>query len=149
MDKPLTVWYCDVCGERIEDSKIGYVIWQTTKEMKAHNFKIIHQSRCDIREFHSSSALEDFLGPKGLAYLLTFLSLGPIKMHIGQTPHCDIIDFDEFGDFFRRVQTPYYEEARRAFGNEDLLDWFADSNQLSPYLPDTLKEIIERYGSTR
>ena len=49
MDEPLTIWYCDVCGEPIECSEHGYVIWQTTDEMKAYNFKIIHQGRCDIR----------------------------------------------------------------------------------------------------
>jgi len=149
MDKPLTVWYCDVCGDRIEDSSKGYVIWQTSKDMKGRNFKIIHQGQCDQRDFHSSAALNDFLGIEGLTNLLSFLSLGPIKKQIGQTPHCGIIDFDEFVDFFRRVQTPHYEEARRAFGNHELLEWFSDSNEVGPYLPDRLRDIIGRYGTER
>ena len=149
MDKPLTIWYCDVCGDRIEDINNGYVIWETLPEMKEINFKIIHQSKCDIKKYHGSAALQDFVGPEGITYLLSFMSLGPIKKYIGQGSHCGIVDFDEFVDLFHRVQTPYYEEARRLFRNERLLDWFSDSNEVGPYLPERLKEIIDEYGTDR
>jgi hypothetical protein len=149
MDKPLTVWYCDICGDRIEDINKGYVIWETSHEMKEKSFKIIHQSKCDKKEFHGSLALQDFVGPEGITFLLSFMSIGPIKKYLGQGSHCSIFDFDEFVDFFHRVQTPYYEEARRFFKNERLLDFFSDSNEVGPYLPDRLKKIIEEYGAER
>lgn len=44
------------------------------------------------------------------------------------------------------MQIPYYEEARRHFSNHDLLENFSDANEVYPYLPERLKEIIERYG---
>jgi hypothetical protein len=149
MDKPLTVWYCDVCGERIDNINEGYVIWQSLHGMKAKNFTIIHQSKCDRQDFTSSAALETFVGLNGVTYLLSFLSIGPINELLGQGPKCKISDFDEFVDFFRRVQTPYYEEARRLFGNERLLDWLGDSNEVSPYIPDNLEVIIKEYGTNK
>ncbi len=149
MDKPLTILYCDVCQGRIEDAKKGYVIWRTSEQMKSYDFKIIHQTKCDRKDYPSSAALEDFLGSEGLAYLLAFLSLGPVKKRIGQKPHCDVKDTDEFVDFFRRVQTPYYEEGRRLFGNPDYLDQNSDNNEVGPYLPDALLKAIAKYGVER
>jgi hypothetical protein len=75
---------CDVCGDRIA-AKDGYVVWKTTDDLKSSGFKIIHQGRCDRRDYPASAALSDFLGPEGVAQLLAFLSLGPIKRRIGQT----------------------------------------------------------------
>jgi hypothetical protein len=145
MDQPLTVWYCDVCGDRIA-AKDGYVVWKTTDDLKSSGFKIIHQGRCDRRDYPASAALSDFLGPEGVAQLLAFLSLGPIKRRIGQKPHADAKDMDEFVDFFRRVQTPYYEEARRLFHTQEVLDDYYDSNEVAPYLPDYLESMIKKHG---
>lgn len=145
MDEPLTKWYCDVCGEVIEDAGKGYVIWEQSSNMKDHGFKIIHQTKCDLREYRSSFALGDFIGSDGLAYLLTFLSPGVIKRRLGEKPHCYIEDMDEFVDFVRQVQTPYYEEARRLFGNSDLLEDHDDDNQLGPYTQSSLRTIIKKY----
>ena len=145
MDKPLTIWYCDVCQGRIDDLNSGYVIWRTNEQMKSHDFKIIHKMQCDRKDFPASAALRDFLGTDGLTYLLAFLSLGPVKKRLGQKPFCGAQDTDEFVDFFRRVQTPYYEEARRLFGNEDYLDQNSDNNEVGPYLPDALKKAITKY----
>ena len=116
MNKPLTTWYCDVCGDTT-DVQHGYVVWKNG-DGKARDFKIVHKVQCDRdRSYSRSAALEDFLGEVGLSQLLSFLSLGSLKKRLRQGPHCDISDFDEFTDFFRRTQTPYYEEARRHFGN--------------------------------
>lgn len=149
MDKPLTKWYCDVCGKKIEDAKEGYVIWKTSKELKSHSFKIIHQTKCALKDHHASSSLENFLGENALVYLLSMLSIGPIKKSIGQGSYCDVADIDEFVDFIRRVKTPFYEEARRNFGNPDLLDDYDDANEVLPYLPDQLEKIVEKYGENR
>ena len=150
MDNPLTKWNCDVCGEKIEDAKEGYVIWKT-KELKSHSFKIIHKTKCDLDKKHymSSTALENFLGENGLVCLLSKLSIGPIKKHIGEGSHCSAADIDEFVDFIRRVQTLFYEEARCNFGNPDLLEDYSDANEISPYLPDRLEKIVKKYGENR
>ncbi|PCH49311.1 MAG: hypothetical protein COC22_06810 [Flavobacteriaceae bacterium] len=146
MDKPLTKWYCDVCGEKIENINQGYVIWKSTEDMKNQDYKIIHQTKCDIKAYPASAALEDFIGDEGLAYLLSKLSIGPIKEALSQGSYCQIRNNDEFVDFMRRVQTPFYEEARRHFKNPDLLENYCDSNEVSPYCPSDLKQIIKNYG---
>jgi hypothetical protein len=145
MDLPLTNWYCDVCGEKIEDVSKGYVIWQSAGS-KNHGFKIIHQGKCDIKSHPASAALKDFVGEKGLSYCLTFLSLGPVITNNGSEDHCDIQDFGEFTDFVRRVQVPYYEEARRLYSNSQLLEDLSDANEFYPYIPERMKAFIERYG---
>lgn len=145
MDKPLTSWYCDVCGDKIEEVSQGYVIWKSTDELKYHDFKIIHKTKCDLDDYPASAALEDYLGENGLSYLLSKLSIGPIKKSLGQGSHCQITETDEFVDFMRRVQTPFYEEARRYFSNHDLLDDLSDSNEVSPYITRELEKLIKRY----
>lgn len=117
--------------------------------MKSHNFKIIHKTKCDLNDHIASAALEDFLGEKGLAYLLSKFSIGPIKNRMKQGPHCEAADFDEFVDFIRRVQTPFYEQARRHFGNDNILDDYYDADEVFPYLPDQLKKIIKKYDENR
>ncbi|MEI7590624.1 MAG: hypothetical protein WCJ49_04870 [Deltaproteobacteria bacterium] len=149
MNQPLTKCYCDVCGKPIEDTKNGYVIWKTTKELKSYDFKIIHQTKCDLKDHPASTALTDFLGEDGLAYLLAKLSIGPIKKQIGQGMHCEAADINEFVDFMRRVQTPFYEEARRHFGKHELLEDYSDSDEVYPYQPEQLEKIAKKYGADR
>ena len=139
---PLKQWFCDVCGEIIESPEKGYVIYHNDQNHKDHGFKIIHQSRCDLKDHHSSMSLDTFLGSEGLAWLTSMLSIGPIKLRLGQKSGPDVRDMHEFMDFFRRCQTPYYEEARRYFNDEDILDRFSDANEVYPYLPDVLEMIV-------
>lgn len=148
MGEPLKSWYCDACGEKIEDVSKGYVIWHSAGR-KAQSFKIIHQAKCDNRKFSSSAALSDFLGAKGLSYCMTFLSLGPVIEANGGTSHCYIQDFDEFADFVRRVQVPYYEEARRLYTSSEVLAALSDANEFYPYIPEKMKALIEQYGNGR
>ncbi len=147
MNAPLTTWRCDVCGKLIEKPDDGYVIWIESSGGIPHDFKIIHQGRCDLNGNYScSSALSDFLGADGSAKLLAMLSYG--RLHTIQagssagkpTPP----DLDEFVDLFRRLQTPYYEEARVKFALQSVLDDFADHNEVSPYTGEHLGAIAER-----
>lgn len=140
-------WRCDVCGEDIKDPDDGYVIWKSNDQHKGHDFKIIHTGRCDKSShlYSMSSALTDFLGERGLTVLLSMLSLGPIKAKLGQTG-CQIADLDEFVDFMRRVQVPFYEEARSHFNDPSLLEDYSDANEVAPYLPEELKCISARYS---
>lgn len=139
MDVPLTKWYCDVCGEPIEDVKNGYVIWHP---VDGHGFKIIHQKRCDQADHNSSKALNEFLGLEGLTYLLAKLSIGPIAQNSEPSPVSKLPNLDEYVDFMRRVQVPFYEEARRLFGTERVQADFYDANEHMPYFPDRLKRMI-------
>ena len=143
MDIPLEHWYCDVCGYVIEKASDGYVIWHTNEEFKCFDFKIIHQNKCDSKSYLSSTALNHFLGVNGLVYLTSFLSIGPIKKIIGQSSSKVIINTDEFVDFIRRVQIPYYEEARRKFAKFGVIENYSDSSEASPYFPNNLKIITE------
>lgn len=145
MDKPLTVWYCDKCGNRIENMNDGYVIWNRDSSSAYCGFAIIHQNKCDNKSFPLSAALRDFLGVSGLVLLTSLLSAGPI---IGGKPHNQVTDMDEFIDFFRRLQLPYYEEARQLFDRSDLRDDYYDHSEVSPYQPEILAKMIEQYGSS-
>jgi hypothetical protein len=142
MDKPLTQWYCDVCGEPIDTPDRAYVIWKSdpADQHRDHSFKIIHQKRCDRDDHHLSAELKDFLGADGLAKLLSMVSYGPLK----DSKSAGVKDMDEWVDFVRRCQIPYYEEARRRFHDPDIQEDLYDANEVFPYLTDSLKSIIKR-----
>lgn len=143
MDEPLSTWYCDTCGNKIDSVDRGYVIWRS--KGRPQDFKIIHQADCDQEDHGSSAALNDFLGTRGLSYCLTFLSAGPIIQGCGGSAVQPELDLTEFADFMRRVQVPYYEQARRSFSNPELLSALSDWNEFAPYVPETLKRLIEEY----
>lgn len=149
MNEPLTTWCCDVCGQWIEDVEQGYVIWKTGDGLKDRSFKIIHKSRCNLKDHRASAALRDFLGSNGLAYLLSKLSVGPIRKKIGGESYCSIADLDEFVDLIRRVQTPFYEEARRKFGKGEILEDHSTNNEALPYFPEQLMKIANQYDEDR
>ena len=144
MLKPLEQWICDICGNVVEKAD-AYVIWRQDEHFNGFDFKIIHTTTCDRRtEYPLSMQLSAFLGHDGLAVLLANLSAGPIKAHFGDKSGCSIKDMNGFVDFVRRVQTPYYEEARRCFGDPEVLDLHANDNEVAPYLPENLKAMIEK-----
>jgi len=146
MDAPLTRWYCDTCGEQIEKAEDGYVIWNDMGPEGPRSYKIIHQGRCDQRETHNSSAaLTDYLGADGLAIATAHVSIGAVKKRMGAGDSAPG-DVDAWVDFVRRVQLPYYEEARRCFGHPEYRERMSDSNEVAPYLEETLKDTIERFG---
>jgi hypothetical protein len=70
---------------------------------------------------------------------LSWLSAGPLREDGG----IRVADMDEYVDLVRRVQTPYYEEARPRFGDEKTYHWLGDANEYYPYLPKTLQRIAE------
>ena len=146
--KPLEEFICDVCGEIINSPKEGYVIWRSDRDHDRlqYDFKIIHQMICDDRSCGNSMPLKKFLGVDGLSYLLAFYSLGPLKTFPLPNEFRSknrIFNNDEFIDFIRRVQIPYYEEARQYFNKREVLEDYSDSNEYYPYLPHILKKIIE------
>lgn len=145
MDSPLNTWYCDRCGEKIATVADGYVIWRSGDQPR--DFKIIHQGRCDNDRYECSAALSDFLGPEGLTYCLAFLDAGPIIRGYSNSSAQPLPDLFQFVDFMRRVQIPYYEEARRKFARPDVREDHCDWNEYAPYVPDALKAMVIRYQS--
>lgn len=134
---PLTRWKCDHCGEMIESAEDGYVVWEDSASGDA-GFEIIHHGRCDKSGKSNSGALRNVLGSDGLAKLTSHLSYGILKEGFGQPM---IADMDGFVDFFRRVQLPYYEEARTGLLSEQ--EEWSDANEVRPYLQDVLQRIAK------
>ncbi len=166
MDEPLTRWYCDTCGGVIELVTKGCVVWKCQdlteqRRLRFHSFRIIHPTNiqlvtsgqtiinlpnCDPgKDFIRHAPLTDFVGINGLSNLLANLSLGPFLQRQDEEL-VTMVEMDEYVDFFRRVQMPYYEEARRYFGNENLIERMLGENELFPYRFDKLREIIQEFG---
>ncbi|MFJ8963317.1 hypothetical protein ACIRG5_28420 [Lentzea sp. NPDC102401] len=153
---PLQHWNCDVCHDPLSsDPNDGLVVWRDRRvnnRFEYFDFKIVHKTildapeprRCDPGSAAGYSAnldLDHFLGPNGLAMLLSWLSPGPIKG--GDYSHIAVSDLNAYVDFVRRVQTPFYEEARPRLSDENTLHWLGDANEYYPYLPDTLRRVTE------
>lgn len=142
--KPLEQWICDHCGEVIESSREAYVIWHPEDQdgrLVRSDFRIIHQGRCDDENLISSAPIRDFLGVDGIAYLTSFLTLGPA---LGASSDRGVNN-DQFADFFRRVQVPYYEEARRKFQDPEVKHYLQGSSEVATYLQEDLKKIAEEF----
>jgi len=149
MDKPLTTWYCDSCGGPITDLTQSLLTWDTDDTGRATEFRIVHKSmggrQCDpyrapSPRFTSSNELSNYVGADGLAALLSFLSAGPLIGKTASFPR--VADFDQFVDVVRRLQTPWYEEARSHFAEEEVRDALEDASETLPYLSDVLRRIV-------
>ena len=142
---PLQEWFCDNCNQVIAKPGEGNVVWRQDAHNQWFDFKIMHKNKCAIgRGYFSSAALEDFLGEKGVNYLLSMLSPGMFKITSGQPGRVCVKDIDEFVDFYRRVQVSYYEEARAKFNRREIIEEFAHVNAVSLYQVDMLRRIAER-----
>lgn len=144
---PLTKWRCDVCGNWIESVDAGYVIWKS--RARYSDFKVIHQTKCDRDDHHSSAALADFLGPRGATYMLSWLSPGPLIGDRDDGTGNSVARLSEFVDLFRRLQVPYYEEARVHFSDPEVRRDHSDWHEYAPYVPESLKAIAENYPRRR
>jgi len=145
---PLNSWTCDMCGDQITDPEKGLVISQRDGDFRSHDFKIVHKNGvggpgCDpgnASGYVESMDLADGLGLDGQSGLLGRLSAGPI---IGQSV-LGVVSMDEFVDLFRRLQTPWYEEARPYLNTEHTRHWLGDANESYPYTPQVLEKIANQ-----
>lgn len=135
-------WTCDVCHKRIDNIDRGYVIWKSLPGGSDHDFKIVHQTDCDLDDHDSSLALRDCIGQEGLNMLLSFLSPGKVLGRFEKAPRSSIPDLDEWADFVRRVQIPYYDLARPLFNHPQFIADFRDSGEWTTYRPETLKAAL-------
>lgn len=143
--KPLTTWTCDSCGEQVMPER-GTVIARYTKPDRwLTGFLIVHKNidgrDCDPGSrngYYYNVDLDSLLGQRGMAHLLAHLSAGPLK---GGGGAAQVADMDEFVDLFRRLQVPFYEQARHRFDDDDVANAYSDANEYFPYMPDELEKI--------
>jgi hypothetical protein len=135
-------WICDTCGDEIDNPAGGLLVWRYVDKSEnparpATDFHIVHKGRCDRRELGGSHELSYVIGTEGQAWLLAFLTSGPL---VGQ-PTSGVVELDEWVDVFRRLQTPWYEQARRNFQAEKVRAEYSDASEVLPYTPYSLEKI--------
>lgn len=159
MLKPLRQFYCDTCGELIEDPEHGYVEWDHTNDDDTHRdfgWRIVHHKLHSPRSgtqgcylnLPASVALNRFLGPEGQARILAFFDIGEHLNTSGTRIRITDQHMREFIEFVRRVSLPYYEEARRYWRKAEKDGFFDGANEHWPYTPDHLKRLIEQYSGS-
>jgi len=163
MLEPLQQWICDYCGEIINSPDEGWLEWISEKineqfVRKAFGFRIVHHRPFSPIEgnenggcYHYSKkqlpagiSLRDFVGPKGVPNLLTFLDVGPYHSLEYRGP--GVKDIREYVELVRRLTIPYYEEALLYWGEAMSQGYFDSANEVWIYLPENLKELVKRYG---
>ncbi len=148
MLKPLEQWICDVCGEVIEKPENGNLVFERNDDQKACNFMIVHSNgrdKCDspkskpysLNLKNSERVLTDL---NGQARLFDIILSGLPTEH--EDNKIGVASLKEFLDVFRRLQLPYYEEARQYFN----VDWVQKQYEMTyaGLYPDHLKDIVER-----
>lgn len=151
--EPLKQWVCDVCGKVIESPDDGYVVWGENAEGKIDKIRILHRNTsigdcavgCDHDRYRypMSLPLESFLGDEGMVRFLSMIDPGP--------DFCEnykerIADKRLLLETFRRLQLPYYEEARLYWPKATADGYFDGASEIWRYLPQTLKSLIEKYS---
>lgn len=163
--KPLEQWICDECNEVIAKVGDGYVEWLHPLDGKAHGFRIIHHAPHSPRRqddppsersrggncYRYTNApgrmdisLDSYAGANGLPTLLRLVDIGPYHDENYSGPMAR--DLREWTELFRRLQLPYYEEARLYWQRALEDGYFDGANEVWIYLPDTLKRLIDRYA---
>lgn len=142
-------WRCDVCGEDVDadpDGNEGYVVWAGAREPGAGEIRIIHKVRCDIStRLTHSLPLTDFLGPDGLAKLLSMIAWGPVHEDEDDVPERPLqrrLPLNTWADFVRRVQIPGYEEVRPDYLNGTYRRHAPDASESYPYLQSSIASFI-------
>lgn len=157
MLRPLKEWYCDKCGELIKSPKDGYVQFKRTTEglskgIAYEDFAIVHHYNASPLNYNikgcyiydADVSLETLLGYNGMVYLLSILDTDAYHLHDFKLsmPQDTIRKWD---DLFKRLQLPYYEEARRYLDSAIKDGYFEEYVDYCIYKPENLKRIIEHY----
>ncbi len=155
---PLQQWYCDSCGEIIQEPEHGYLEWRDRivggRYLK-YGFRVVHQTghtpykeqrrNCyySWTERAGDLCLPSFLGSEGIARLTSWIDGGEDINEIPLGP--TVADMREWTLLFRRLHLPYFEEARRYLAKA-LREDYDDCNEVYLYMPDTLKKIIVEHA---
>ena len=138
---PLKQWFCDTCGELISKPEDACLEWYLDRNTSAETgFRIVHahQPACryDERQLErDKKSLLDLpfntvIWPDGLGALLYVME------------HTTFASVKDFIDIVRRLQVPYYEEARHYWQQAEK-DGLFDGSE---YTMKALLSIINRYG---
>ena len=141
---PLKQWYCDNCGEVIDNPKDGWLEWYHDKEDYNNNegYRIVHHDKKCMyddkvlfseNKLVSDMHLTDYVGPDGLVKLLSAIELNKVK------------DNSELVEIIRRLHIPYYEEARKYHSVAEENGLFDGENEITRYLQSTSKDIIKNF----
>lgn len=152
IDPPLSLWYCDECGEPITDVGLGGVSWEDPTEINsetgrlAHDiptkYFIFHKVRCDDMQKRTSwDDLSYVAGPLGTQWWAGFLWRGPKAEAMDFVPGVSVKPALEL---FYRLFVPYYEQARRHFNSQEAREALTGG---TIYTEHTLKWIIENSGN--
>jgi hypothetical protein len=144
---PLHQFKCDACGQIIARPEVGWVEWLAgpTRGTKAHGFRIVHTSnRCQYPNSGrvQGTYLTHLLGSDGLATLLILVAPG------GRTGNREdgVESLEEWADLVRRLQIPYYEEARQYWSDVEAGGYFEDPSAPARYSQAMLRDILLQYG---
>tara|TARA_Y100000588_G_scaffold201434_1_gene215043 strand:- start:58 stop:552 length:495 start_codon:yes stop_codon:yes gene_type:complete len=155
---PLRQWICDQCGEVIQKPEDGYLEWIRNPEGLYEGFKIVHHKTASPLQyendgcFHYTNApdrhdlhLDAFIGNAGLPKLLSLVDNGCIADPFDETG-IKVANMREYMELFRRLQLPYYEEARLHFSSALDDGEFDGHSEYASFTSDTLKRIIKLYS---
>ena len=152
---PLEQWICDTCAEVIESPEHGWLEWRQGEDHKAFEFRIVHHATRSPRRPHGDCYRSDerhghltqYGGDDGLVNLLCLLDQGIYidPVHADQS-YPDVKDIREWMELVRRLQIPYYEEARQYFHKASQEGYF-DGAWGSIFRPESLKFIIQKYAT--
>ncbi|WNF44418.1 hypothetical protein [Rhodococcus sp. SG20037] len=146
MNSP-SAWVCDKCSDDVTVEK-GLVAARRDSHGLLQDWRIVHNGDCAPAEnagYTFSVELERMVGQDGLSHLLSFLSAGPLQVQdpASPSPSEEIGNFDAYVDIFRRLQTPFYEKARRRFEDPEVQEQFYEANSARTYEVANLESIAK------
>jgi len=152
MLEPLKQFICDDCEQNIEKLKDGCVEWLQDRDSNNFSFRIVHHASASPRRPGGNCYQHEPAGATRMnLHLDSFIEIAPIELLNYLDPQFNqrrkIKDYNNFVDTYRRLTLPYYEEAKRYWGKASRDGFFNDMNEVSMFLPDTLKTLIDKYKS--
>ncbi|MBA4316776.1 MAG: hypothetical protein C0412_00090 [Flavobacterium sp.] len=145
---PLNQFICDHCKNIIRNPEEGYLSWienNTEYGIRiVHNLHSDHYAHTNRKCFPNDpdpldGELGQFLGASGLG-LLTHI------MYNKETQTLLSGTWSNFFEIIRRLQIPYYEEARAYFNKANEQGVFSDVNEKDMYTPEFLQMLITKYN---
>ena len=146
----LTKWQCDKCGRPV-NNKNGWVEWEADFDFAPRNFHIVHNNQpCyfhDASSFRKDCHIQDFLGPEGAYHLHALLQPPRFFVNNFAGGNWQAPDLGEFYELYRRLQVPYYEEARPYFNEAYMNGEMDGANETTISSPGFCKRIYDTYAN--